>query len=114
MSLVTMSNVLLLFSSISFLFFGFSCLFSLYMKIEFKRYGLDKFRKTVGVLQLMGAIALLFGFYVAPIGLMGSLGLSLLMFLGVAVRIKIKDGLVKTMPALFYALLNLYLISIFV
>ncbi len=103
---------LLLFSAISFLFFGVTCLYSPYMMIEFKRYGLSKYRKLTGVLQLAGAIALLIGLWNLPMALIGSLGLSVLMMLGFVTRIRIKDSFVKSAPSFFYSLLNLILFCI--
>jgi len=38
--------------------------------------------------------------------IISSLGLTVLMFMGVGVRLKIKDSLLKTMPAIFYAIVN--------
>ena len=41
--------------------------------------------------------------------IISSLGLALLMFLGLAVRIKLKDSLWISLPALFYMTLNAYI-----
>lgn len=110
---MTVSNPFLtgiqLFSALSFLFFGFSCLYAPFLKLEFKRYGLVNYRRLTGFLQLLGALALVLGFYYKPLALAGSIGLSILMFMGLAVRIKIKDSIRKSLPAAFYAVLNLLL-----
>lgn len=98
---------LLLFSAISFLFFGVTCLYSPYMMLEFKRYGLRKYRKLTGILQVAGALALLIGLWYKPLALLGSLGLSILMVLGFITRIRIRDSFIKTAPSLFFALINL-------
>ena len=77
------------------------------MKREFARYGLSKYRSTVGILQLIGAIALIYGlFYNVFLMTISSFGLALLMFLGYGVRLRIKDSFWNSFPALFYALLN--------
>ena len=102
-------NILLGFSALSFLFFGYACLTAPYMAKEFERYCLAAYRKLTGYLQLAGAIALLLGFFFKPLALVGSAGLAILMFLGLRVRIKIKDTLLQSTPAFFYMLLNGYL-----
>ncbi len=80
------------------------------MEQEFARYGLARFRKIVGILQLAGAGGLLVGVISFPgLGQLAASGLSILMFLGVCVRIKIKDTLIQTIPAFAYMLLNAYL-----
>ena len=79
------------------------------MKGEYARYGLTRFRKLVGLLQLLGAVGLLVGLQQPWAGRIGSGGLAFLMLLGVGVRIKIKDSLVQTLPALAYMMLNAYL-----
>ena len=102
-------NSLLLFSSISFFFYGFNCFFSGFIIEEFNRYGIPQFRKLTGWLQLMGALGIIVGFWINNLQLLSTLGLSLLMLFGVAVRIKIKDNLKQILPALSYFLLNAYL-----
>jgi hypothetical protein len=57
----------------------------------------------------VGAIGLLVGLLYNAILLISSGGLALLMFLGVGVRLKVKDGLLASSPALFYCALNLYI-----
>ena len=76
---------------------------------EFLRYGIPQFRKLTGLLQLLGALGIILGFWMDYIQILSTLGLSLLMLFGVITRIVIKDGLMKTTPALFYCLLNAYL-----
>lgn len=100
-------SVLVWFSSISFLYFGFSCFFSKFIISEFKRYGLPKYRKLTGVLQLIGAVGLLVGLYFDGILLLvSSIGLFLLMTAGFVVRIKIKDNFFKSSPAFVFAIIN--------
>ena len=65
--------------------------------------------KLTGVLQLTGALGIILGFWIDYIQILSTLGLSLLMLFGVITRIVIKDGLIKTLPATFYCLLNGYL-----
>ncbi|WP_410492690.1 DoxX family protein [Croceivirga sp. JEA036] len=105
--LITLKFIIL-FSAFSFLLFGLSCLFSPLMTLEFKRYELHSYQKITGILQILGAISLAVGLYFTPLLLLGSYGLSLLMFSGFLVRISLKDSIWKTLPSFCFALLNLY------
>ena len=102
-------KILVAFSALSFLFFGYACLTSPFMVLEFKRYGLDRFRVLNGYLQLIGALTLIAGYWYETLLLLGSGGLGLLMFLGLLVRIRLKDGIVKSSPAFLYMVLNIYI-----
>jgi hypothetical protein len=106
MSLLT---ALILISSLSFIYYGIAYFLSLQMKNEFKRFGLQKFGGLVAVLELLGALGLLIGLKYTPLLIFSAGGLTILMFLGVAVRLKIKDNLVVTLPALLFLLLNGYI-----
>ena len=100
---------LLLFSAISFIFFGISCFIGPYFKSEFERYGLPQFRKLTGFLQLVGGLGILFGFFWNPLSMISTAGLSVLMLLGFGVRIKIKDSVIQSFPSFFYFALNAFL-----
>lgn len=103
------------FSSASFIFFGMGCFISKRMKQEFIRYGLSRFRKTVGLLQLLGAAGLFFGYTTNPqLHYSAAAGLCILMVFGFITRIKIKDTALQAAPSLFYAILNGYLCYILV
>ena len=106
---MTIFDLLLIFSGVSFLFYGISCLTSAFMANEFIRYGIPQFRKLTGVLQLLGALGIIIGFWVGHLQLISTIGLSFLMLLGIFTRIMIKDDFIKTFPAIFYFLLNAYL-----
>ena len=79
------------------------------MMKEFDRYGIPQFRKLTGTLQLLGALGIIIGVWIDFLQILSTLGLFLLMLFGVITRIMIKDGFIKTLPALFYCLLNGYL-----
>jgi|TARA_B110000037_G_scaffold82198_1_gene97861 hypothetical protein len=79
------------------------------MEREYRRYGLPGFRKLVGILQLLGSIGLIVGFQIPWVGQWASSGLALLMLGGVGVRIKIKDSVLHTLPAIAYLVLSAYL-----
>lgn len=109
-----LTKVIIVFSGISFLFFGISCLFSNFMVLEFKRYDLEKFRVLVGVLQLLGSVGLFIGLFYKNWAMLASLALAILMSFGFMVRIKIKDPFLLAFPSLFYTLLNTILFIILI
>lgn len=102
-------NSCVLISSFSFLFYGVSYFVSPHMKNEFKRFKLEKLGLLTIVLEIVGALGLLIGLWYVPLLILASGGLALLMFLGVLVRIKLKDNLWISLPALFYMGLNAYI-----
>lgn len=106
MSLLT---ICVLLSSFSFLFYAISYFVGTHMKNEFKRFNLEKLGFLVIMLEIVGALGLLIGIWYKPLLLVSSAGLALLMFLGVIVRIKMKDNLWISLPALFYMGLNGYI-----
>ncbi|MHC1774968.1 MAG: DoxX family protein [Lentimicrobium sp.] len=79
------------------------------MKSEFKRFGLEKSGLLTAVLEIAGAIGLLAGLVIDTILLISSGGLALLMFFGLLVRRRVKDGLWVSLPALLYMAINLYI-----
>ncbi len=79
------------------------------MKREFQRYGLGSQRMLVGGLQWCAAIGLLAGLNQPWVGRAAAIGLALMMLVAVGVRIRIKDTLPQTIPALVYLALNTYL-----
>ena len=79
------------------------------MKSEFERFELKKFGIFVIILEALGALGLLVGLYLKPLLLFSAGGLAVLMLLGVIVRIKSKDGLMVSLPALFFMSLNAYI-----
>jgi hypothetical protein len=105
-------NSCVLISSLSFLFYGVSYFVSPHMKNEFKRFKLEKLGLLTIVLEIVGALGLLIGLWYNPLLVLSSGGLALLMFLGVLVRIKLKDSLWISLPALFYMGLNAYIFYI--
>ncbi len=98
-------------SYISFLFYGFNCLFSKGTVKEFRRFGLsDGQRKLTGILQLLGGLGLGVGYFTSVyILLFAAAGLCLLMLIGFGVRLKIKDGLLKSLPSFIFAIINGYI-----
>lgn len=104
-----MNLALILCSAVSFLGYGAACFLSESLKREFQRYGLGSQRALIGVLQLGAALGLLAGLDQPWMGRAAAAGLALMMLVAVGVRIRIKDSLLQTIPALFYLVLNAYL-----
>ena len=99
-------TILILISSLSFMGYGIAYFKSPQMKSEFKRFGLENAGTFTAILELLGAVGLLVGLKMQLILLISAGGLAILMFLGVAIRIKVKDSLWKSLPALFFMILN--------
>lgn len=97
---------LILFSALSFLIYGTGCFASRHLRDEFVRYGFSRERPLIGFLQICGALGLVAGLWFPWLGMGGAAGLALMMLAAILVRIKIRDSLVKTTPAIFYFLLN--------
>ncbi len=95
----------------SFSFFAYTIYYfkSSKMEMEFKRFGLEKFGLIIITLQFLGATGLLVGLLFNPLLIISSLGLALLMLAGFLVRLKLKDGILVSLPALFYMSLNAYI-----
>ena len=103
------SLVLILVSSLSFLAYGILYFTSAHIRSEFERFGLKKFGPLTAVLEILGGIGLLVGFKLLPILLISSGGLSLLMFMGLIARLRVKDSIWVSMPATFFMVLNAYI-----
>lgn len=108
---MTLLTVLILFSSVSFLGYGVAYFVSPNMKAEFKCFGLGRVGLIAIVFELLGATGLLLGLRSYPILLVSSGGLALLMFLAVATRLRMRDGLLVSLPLVFYMLLNAYIFT---
>jgi uncharacterized membrane protein YphA (DoxX/SURF4 family) len=79
------------------------------MDLEFERYGYAKYQKAIGILEILGALGLLLGYFNNILLAISSLGLSLIMLGAIFVRIKIKDPFILHIPAIVLFLANVYL-----
>lgn len=87
-------------NGVSFIAYGLLCLLTDHMVEEFTRYGLLRFRRLTGVLELLGGLGCLLGyFYYRPVFIFANMGLGVLMILGVVVRARIKDPWHQILPA---------------
>ena len=102
-------KICILTSSLSFFAYALSYFISPHMKKEFKRFGLEKIGLLTIILELIGATGLIVGLKFDPILIISSFGLALLMFSGLIVRIRLKDSIWISLPALFYMGLNTYI-----
>jgi hypothetical protein len=98
--------LILLFSAISFIFYGISSFFSKRMLSEYARWGYKNQRILLGCLQLLGAIGLLVGILYPILLSVASFLLTFMMVTAVFVRIKIKDSIIQMFPAILYTALN--------
>lgn len=98
-----------LFSSFSFIAYSISYFALPNMKKEFKRFNLEKLGLLTIIFEILGSVGLLVGLLYHPLMLLSSGGLAILMFLGLLIRIKLKDGVLLSLPALFYMILNAYI-----
>ena len=98
--------IILLFSAISFIFYAVSSFYSGRMILEYDRWGYKKFRKIIASLQFLGGLGLLVGLRFSLLLTIVSALLTLMMITAVYVRIRIKDNLINTLPAILYTILN--------
>ncbi len=105
--------VLALISGLSFLYYGYGILFRPRLHQEFERYGMAGSRRFVGVLEILGGAAVLLGLAFAPLGAFGAAGLTLLMSLGLMVRLRIRDAPRLMVPAALLGGLNAVLVVLF-
>jgi hypothetical protein len=106
---MTIHTFLVLLSSGAFFLYGISYFVTPHMKAEFKRFGLEKLGLMTIVLEFAGAAGLLVGLLFNPLLIFSSLGLALLMFAAVVVRVQRRDSLWISLPALFFMFLNAYI-----
>ena len=102
-------KICILISSLSFFGYAVSYFTAPHMKNEFKRFGLEKIGLLTIVLEFMGAAGLIVGLIYNPILVISSLGLALLMLIGLIVRIRLKDNIWISLPAFFFMSINTYI-----
>ncbi|MCP4434567.1 MAG: hypothetical protein GY812_03585 [Actinomycetia bacterium] len=105
--------VLALVSGLSFLRYGFEVLFRVRLKDEFTRYGMPGIRTFVGVMEILGGTAVLLGLAFPTLGALAAASLTILMVLGLVVRVKVHDPLRLMLPAALLGVLNAVLVALF-
>ena len=96
-------------SVVLFLSYGVSCLFMGAMVEEFARYGLARFRRLVGLLEVLGALGLLGSLMIPLLVFPSTAGLAILMALGVITRVRVRDPWIEAIPASVLMVINLFL-----
>ena len=97
-------------SIILFAFYGLSSFFSQKMIAEFDRYHLANQRILTAVLQCAGSLGLFVGHFNRSVLLLSASGLTIMMFLAVLTRFRIRDPLYAAIPAFSLFALNLYIV----
>ena len=97
-------------SALLFIAYGLSCFLSKEMIVEFDRYLLTNLRVLTGVLQITGGFGLIVGYFNRPILLFSATGLTVMMFLALVTRYRIRDSIVASLPAFSLFALNAYLV----
>ena len=104
---MTLYDILIFFSAISFIYYSVNSIFSKRLINEYQRWGYDKLRYLIAFLQFFAAIGFIVGFFFTPLITIVSFLLFLMMVVAVFTRLRVKDNLIETSPAIFYAILNL-------
>lgn len=91
--------------------YGLSCLLSDRMVAEFERYDLPRWRRVTGLLEVVGAVGLAAGYGFPIIGTFAATGLTVLMIGAIATRIRIRDSLTATLPALIFGVAIAYVLG---
>ena len=97
-------------SILLFLYYGWSCLSSDVLRAEFERFGVSRFRILTGTLEILGAVGLLVGQFLQPVLFLSAGGLTVMMALVVAMRVRLRDPITETLPALVLMLVNLFIL----
>jgi len=106
---MVLDTACILISSLAFFGYAVSYFISPHMKIEFKRFGLGKIGLLTIILEFIGAVGLIVGLKFNPLLVVSSFGLALLMLVGLIVRIRLKDTIWVSLPALLFMGLNTYI-----
>ena len=106
--------VLALISGLSFLRYGSQILFQTRLGAEFTRYGMPGIRNFVGAVEMLGGAAVMLGLAFSPLGALAAAGLTLLMILGLIVRVRLHDAPRVMVPAAFLGAVNVVLVVLFV
>ena len=82
------------------------------MYSEYYRWGFGKLRLFIGWCQLLGGFGLIIGLihpFLNPLISVTSFFLTFMMFTAIFTRIKSNDGLINTLPSVFYTILNSFI-----
>ena len=102
--------VIVIFTSISFIVYGINSFTSNRMVNEYQRWGFGKYRKLIGISQILCGAGLLIGLKYLALLQFASLSLIIMMSLAVLVRVKIKDNISEILPAISYLVLSILIL----
>ena len=100
-------TLVILFTAISFIVYGYSSFVSRRMKSEYARWGYNNQRKIVGSLQLLGGIGLILGLKINVLLITTSFCFIMMMTMAIFIRVKIKDNITDVLPAITYLFLSI-------
>ena len=100
-------NLVIIFTAVSFIIYGYSSFISRRMKSEFNRWGYSNQRKIVGFLQILGGIGFLLGLKINLLLVLTSFCFIVMMTSAILIRIKIKDNITDILPAITYLFLSI-------
>ena len=98
-------------SIVLFLAYGIHLLFLGGMVADFERFGLSSIRRLTGALEVLGAGGLMAGTLVPSLIVISAAALTALMAFGIAARIRARDSVIGTLPALVLSAINLFIVA---
>ncbi len=98
--------VIIIFTSISFIIYGINSFTSNRMVNEYERWGFGKYRKIIGLSQILCGAGLIVGIKFLILLQIASLSLVIMMSLAILVRVIIKDNISEILPAISYFVLS--------
>jgi len=100
-------TLVVIFTAVSFIIYGYSSFISRRMKSEYARWGYNNQRKIVGSLQLLGGIGLILGLKINVLLITTSFCFIMMMTMAIFIRVKIKDNITDVLPAITYLFLSI-------
>tara|TARA_Y100001934_G_C12249257_1_gene724242 strand:- start:58 stop:390 length:333 start_codon:yes stop_codon:yes gene_type:complete len=100
-------TLVVIFTGVSFIIYGYSSFISRRMKSEYARWGYNNQRKIVGSLQLLGGIGLILGLQINVLLITTSFCFIMMMTMAIFIRVKIKDNITDILPAITYLFLSI-------
>ena len=103
-------TIIIIFTAISFISYGLNSFISKKMISEYERWGFKKYRKIIGISQILCGAGLLLGIKFLILLQFASLSLVIMMSLAILVRLKIKDNISEVFPAITYFVLSVLIL----
>ena len=100
-------TLVVIFTAVSFIIYGYSSFISRRMKSEYARWGYNNQRKIVGSLQLLGGIGLILGLQINVLLITTSFCFIMMMTMAIFIRVKIRDNITDILPAITYLFLSI-------